>query len=223
MARFVPWDFARRWQSIPNGVDLPALSKCASSSLRTLLFLGRIHPVKGIDRLLHAWRSLQDLQPGWRLVVAGRGEAMHEREVRELAATLRLQRVEFVGAVYGNEKSQAYFGANLFVLPTHSENFGMAVAEALAHGCPAVVSRGAPWAGLEGQGCGWWVGNEVPELTAALDTAMSLPAEKLAEMGCQGRAWMARDFGWDSVAQRMEAAYRWVLDGGQAPAWVKLD
>ena len=208
---------------VPNGIDLPVLEECASSSARTLLFLGRIHPVKGVDRLLRAWQSLQDRHPGWRLVVAGPGESRHEPEMRQLATALRLARMEFIGALYGSAKSQAYFGANLFVLPSHSENFGMTVAEALAHGCPAVVSKAAPWAGLENEDCGWWVGHDVPELTSALDAAMSLPPGKLAEMGRRGRAWMARDFGWESVAQRMEAAYRWVLDGGEAPAWVRLD
>lgn len=208
---------------IPNGIDLPVPNKCASSSLRTLLFLGRIHPVKGIDRLLQAWQQLEGRHPGWRLVVAGRGESVHEREVHELVVTLRLLRVAFVGAVYGNDKSHAYSGANLFVLPTHSENFGMTVAESLAHGCPAVVSKGAPWAGLEIEGCGWWVGHEVPALAAALDAAMSLPDGELANMGRKGRAWMERDFGWDSVAQRMEAAYRWILDGGEVPQWVRQD
>ena len=209
---------------IPNGIGFTELGMRASSSpLRTLLFLGRIHPVKGIDRLLRAWQPLQERHRDWRLVLAGPGEAMHEREMRELAATLRLQRLEFVGARYGSEKSRAYLEADIFVLPSHSENFGMTVAEALAHGCPAIVSKAAPWAGVEREGCGWWVGHEVPELTAALDAAMSLPAGVLAEMGRRGSAWMARDFGWDTVAQRMEAAYRWVLDGGEAPAWVKLD
>ena len=99
----------------------------------------------------------------------------------------------------------------------------MIVAEALAHGCPAVVSRGAPWSGLESEGCGWWVGHDVPELTAALDVAMSSPEGRLVDMGRKGRAWMERDFGWNSVAQRMEAAYRWVLDGGEAPSWVRQD
>ena len=156
-------------------------------------------------------------------MVAGRGEPAHVRELMNLAATLDLRRVDFLGPLYGDAKSQAYFDAELFVLPSHSENFGMVVAEALAHACPAVVSWGAPWSGLETEGCGWWVEHDVPHLTAALATAMSLPPEQLAVMGLKGRAWMGRDFGWDSVAQRMEAAYRWIINGGETPAWVRKD
>lgn len=209
---------------VPNGIDLPDLPPLRpDTGVRTLLFLSRIHPTKGLDRLLHAWAQLQPRHPQWRLVIAGRGEPAHMQEVQALAATLGVQRVEFPGPLYGAAKAKAYFGADLFVLPTHSENFGMVVAEALAHGCPAVVSRGAPWPGLEPEGCGWWVDNSVQTLTAALDAAMQLPPEQLAAMGLRGRAWMERDFGWTAIGQKMDAAYRWLLAGGERPAWVRID
>jgi glycosyltransferase involved in cell wall biosynthesis len=207
---------------IPNGIDLPVLLPAKPEDRpRTLLFLSRIHPKKGIDRLLQAWHHLQDAHPDWRLVIAGRGEAEHEREVHELASALKLKRVEFPGPLYGADKSRAYFDAELFVLPTHSENFGMVVAEALAHGCPAVVSRGAPWSGLEREGCGCWVENDSDTLVQTLDVAMRLSSGQLSEMGRKGRAWMERDFGWESVAQQMEATYRWLLGGGESPTRVR--
>lgn len=211
---------------IPNGIDLPAMPVArvqVPTAPRTLLFLSRIHPTKGLDRLLHAWAKLQPRHPLWRLVIAGRGEAAHVQEVQALAAELGAQRVEFPGPLYGEAKAQAYFGADLFVLPTHSENFGMVVAEALAHGCPAVVSRGAPWPDLETEDCGWWVDNSVLNLTAALDAALQLPPDQLAAMGLRGRAWMERDFGWAAIGQKMDAAYRWLLDGGERPAWVRMN
>lgn len=211
---------------VPNGIDVPAMPVSrahADTEMRTLLFLGRIHPTKGLDRLLQAWAELQAGHPGWQLIIAGRGEAAYVQEVQALAATLGVRRVEFPGPLYGEAKAQAYFGAELFVLPTHSENFGMVVAEALAHGCPAVVGRGAPWSGLETERCGWWVDNSVPTLTATLDTAMQAPPDQLAAMGLRGRAWMARDYGWDAIGQKMDAAYRWLVNGGERPAWVKVD
>lgn len=207
---------------IPNGIDVPAYKPRRDASRRTLLFLGRIHPTKGIDRLLLAWQQLQDLHPDWRLVIAGRGEATHEREVTELAARLNLKRVEFPGPLYGDAKSGAFFAAEVFVLPSHSENFGMAVAEALAHGCPAVVSRGAPWSGLEAEDCGWWVSNDVPALTHALDTAMRESWERRENRGKAGRHWMERNFTWASVAEQMDGAYQWMLKGGSIPNWVNI-
>jgi len=207
---------------VPNGIDVPPVRlRSREEPARTLLFLSRIHPKKGIDLLLRSWKELEAEHPDWRLVVVGRGEPGHVREARELAANLAITRVEFAGPLYGADKSSAYFGADLFVLPTHSENFGMVVAEALAHGCPAIVSRGAPWAGLVSEGCGWWIEQDVAALSAALHHAMSLPSAELSAMGARGRHWMERDYGWESVAARMEEAYRWILDGGPVPATVR--
>jgi len=206
---------------IPHGIDVPALpAHQAAKAGRTLLFLSRIHPKKGIDRLLHAWRQLESTHPDWRLVIAGGGESAHEREAQELAVGLGVQRVEFPGPLYGEAKTSAYLSADLFVLPTHSENFGVVVAEALAHGCPAIVSHGAPWSGLEREGCGWWVENDADALDATLRQAMSKSTRDLAEMGRLGRAWMQRDFSWPSIAGRVETAYRWILSDGGRPDWI---
>lgn len=210
---------------LPNGIDLPALPPTRSTQQaesRTLLYLGRIHPIKGLDRLLQAWTQVQTRHPQWRLLVAGRGETAHVQEVKAMAEKLAVQRVEFPGPLYGDAKAAAYFQADLFVLPTHSENFGMVVAEALSHGCPAVVSRGAPWPGLVAEGCGWWVDNSVPTLVAALTEAMSLTPDQLATMGLRGRAWMERDFGWAAIGQKMDAAYRWLITGGAPPSCIRL-
>jgi glycosyltransferase involved in cell wall biosynthesis len=209
---------------IPNGIDLPELiGSKPGSDIRTLLFLGRIHPTKCVDRLLRAWKTLQEHHPDWRLVIAGPGDPAYMQDLHVLATSLALERIHFTGPVYGVDKFRVYREAELFVLPSHSENFGMAVAEALAHGCPAVVSRGAPWAGLVTEGCGWWVDHAVAPLTTTLHEAMALSPPQLAGMGLKGREWMARDFGWDSVARRMEDAYRWTLQRGDRPYTVQLD
>jgi len=211
---------------MPNGIDLPDMPPAferGKGGVRTLLYLGRIHPIKGLDRLLHAWVQLQAHHPHWRLVIAGKGESAHVQDVRALASRLGVHRVEFPGPLYGEAKARAYFAADIFVLPTHTENFGMVVAEALAHGCPAMVSRGAPWSGLVTEGCGWWVDNSVDTLVAGLDAAIQLPPDQLAAMGLRGRAWMERDFGWTAIGQKMNEAYRWVVTGGDRPDCVRLD
>jgi glycosyltransferase involved in cell wall biosynthesis len=209
---------------IPNGIDLPPAPQAERrSDTRTLLYLGRIHPIKGIDNLLHAWHTLENRHPDWRLVIAGRGEPEHVASVKQLATSLGVGRVEFPGAVYGNAKTTAYHDADLFVLPTHSENFGMVVAEALAHACPAIVTHGAPWPGLETEGCGWWITDDRLALVQTLDTAMATAPERLHEMGMRGRAWMARDYSWQAIGELMSAAYRWLLEGGHPPPHIRLD
>jgi glycosyltransferase involved in cell wall biosynthesis len=211
---------------IPNGIDLPELPTDgvrALGGMRTLLFLSRIHPTKGLDRLLHAWSKLQHTHTAWRLVIAGRGEPAHVQEVKALAKQLDLRRIEFPGPLYGEAKAKAYWSADLFVLPTHSENFGMVVAEALAHGCAAVVSNGAPWSGLKTEFCGWWVTNDIETLTITLDTAMHLHADERVAMGLRGRQWMERDYGWLAIGQKMDEAYRWLRSIGECPPWVRLN
>ncbi|HZP66808.1 MAG TPA: glycosyltransferase, partial [Rudaea sp.] len=208
---------------IPNGIDIPAtVATGAGTSHRTLLYLGRIHPIKAVDRLLRAWRSLQDTHAAWRLRIVGSGEPEHVREIRDLAAELNLVRVEFAGALYGEDKHLAYVDSELFVLPSHSENFGMAVAEALAHGRAAVVGRGAPWAALESQHCGRWIANDPEPLAQALSELMSLAPDALATMGAHGRSWMARDFSWEAIAAHMSAVYHWSVHGGTVPDTVRL-
>ncbi|MCX6879269.1 MAG: glycosyltransferase [Verrucomicrobia bacterium] len=101
--------------------------------------------------------------------------------------------------------------ADLFVLPTHSENFGIVVAEALACGVPVITTTGAPWAGLLDHRCGWWVDVTVDALAGALEAAIALTDDERAAMGQRGREWMLRDFGWSEIARRMIAGYEEVV------------
>jgi len=209
---------------IPNGIDIPSPlgPRQADPDSRTLLFLSRVHPVKGIESLLDAWTMLESRHPDWALRIVGPGDAAYAKSLSASAAAQGARRVTFVGPLYGEEKKAAYRNAELFVLPSHSENFGVVVAEALAQGCPAVVSHGAPWAGLETEGCGWWIPNDADSLRATLHAAMSKSTNSLNEMGAKGRAWMERGFGWGVIAMQMETAYRWTRYGGTAPDWVRI-
>ena len=211
---------------VPNAVDIPSEAAAGDRTPdngRTLLFLSRIHPQKGLDRLLVAWKRIQDDRRGWRLVVVGSGRRAYDRRMRALAVKLKLERVVFAGTFCGDDKTRAYHNANLFVLPTNGENFGIVVAEALAHGCPCVVSNKAPWQGLVDHEAGWWIDHDVPALTRTLLEATALSDETRVAMGRRGRAWIRRDFGWSSMVDKMEASYRWLLEGGTPPEWIRLD
>jgi glycosyltransferase involved in cell wall biosynthesis len=211
---------------IPNGIDIPATQgecKAISGPERTVLSLGRLHPKKGLDRLVHAWARVEARRPGWRLRIAGPAELGHDGELRGLVLGLGLQRVSIEGPIYGEAKSVAYRDAELFILPTLNENFGLTVAEALAAGIPAVATTGAPWAGLETEHCGWWIDHGVEPLVAALDQAMAMPRDALAAMGARGREWMARDFSWDRIGCDMLAVYRWLTADMPPPPTVRLD
>lgn len=210
---------------ISNGIDVPPpdMYKTTLGCMRTLLFLGRIHPVKGLDMLLLAWKALQSRFPDWQLRIVGGGNGGYLDQMRSLAGELELERVDFSGPLYGANKWRAYGEADLFVLPTYSENFGMAVAESLAAGTPAIVTRGAPWQGLETHCAGWWIEIGVDPLVACLETAMSQSPVDLAAMGLRGRDWMLRDFSWSRIGRQMTETYRWIIQGGERPAWVIED
>jgi glycosyltransferase involved in cell wall biosynthesis len=213
---------------IPNGIDIPVWIPKRSSDQRTLLFLGRIHRIKGLDMLLPAWNAVQHRFPNWCLVIAGGDEGYYGKsgylnELQAMAVELKLERISFVGELRGSAKLDAYRDADLFVLPTYSENFGIVVAEAMATGTPAIVSRGAPWSGLPGHGAGWWIDANVESLVACLEEALSSPLDKLRKMGIAGREWMKAEYGWPGIGAMMACTYEWLTGNGAVPPWVRVN
>ncbi len=208
---------------IPNGVDLPLHAAHASAKSRTIAFLGRLHPVKGIEDLMRAWRACEANHPDWTLLIAGPDRTPYARRLKALAADLKIERVRFLGELSGDAKFEFLADASVFVLPSRSENFAMAVAESLACGTCAIVTHGAPWSGLATNQAGWWIEAGTDSLRATLEKAMRTPAERLNEMGEAGRAWMKRDFAWPRIGEMFEGTYRWLLDGGSPPPWVRID
>ena len=138
---------------------------------RTMLFLSRIHPKKGLLNLVRAWHAAA---PGkeWRLVIAGPDEGGHLAELKQLVHQLGLQlQVTFPGEIANEEKWAFYAAAEICVLPSFSENFGLMVGEALVAGTPVIATTGTPWAELQAHGCGWWVEPTIGGLCAAIRSA----------------------------------------------------
>jgi glycosyltransferase involved in cell wall biosynthesis len=211
---------------IPNGVDVPEAVAARGRSNRierTLLYMGRLHAKKGVDGLLRAWAVVANERPGWSLRIVGPDDGGHGAELRALARSLDLPRVKFAGPAFGAEKWREYRGADVYVLPTHSENFGLTVAEALAAGTPAVTTHGAPWSGLLRERCGLWVEPGLDPLVAALREVTELQPEELEAWGARGRAWMLRDYSWNAIVEQMGSVYAWLRAGGPAPSSVRLD
>ena len=209
---------------IANGIDLPDMSTARETgSERTLLYLGRIHPKKGLDQLIHAWTRIETAMPQWTLKIIGPSEMGYDKLLRRMVAEAGLSRVVFNDGLFGDEKNLAYREADLFVLPTLDENFGMVVAEALAAETPVICTKGAPWQGLNTHHCGWWIEHGTDAIESALRRAMSLPRAELDAMGARGRDWVSAAFSWDRIAVEMEQLYRWCLTGGDAPAFVHVD
>jgi glycosyltransferase involved in cell wall biosynthesis len=193
---------------VPNGVEMPAdLHSVTGNGTLRLLFLGRLHPVKGVENLLEACRLLEIGQNlTWSLTIAGTGEADYVESLRSRISALGLsQKVVMVGEIVGDAKQRLFEHADLTIVPSFMENFGLVVAESLAHGVPVIASKGTPWEGLERVGCGLWVDQDPDSLAKAIELASRMP---LREMGGRGRAWMKKDFSWDSIGRRMAQLYR---------------
>ncbi len=202
---------------IPNGVDLPSLTSNDVVRPPVVLFLGRIHPKKGVDILLNAWRGIQERFPEWSLRIVGPDNAGYLPQMQQLSEKLCLERVEFTGPMEGQDKWKAYREARLFILPTHSENFGLAVVEALSAGLPCIVSKGAPWQGLEVHNAGWWIDNDIGSVSSSLARAMETNAEILKEMGINGREWVRRQFNWSTIASQFSDTYEWMINKSDQP------
>lgn len=188
---------------------------------RMVLFLSRIHPKKGVLELVRAWGDIAPI--GWRLCIAGPDVGGHWAEVARLVDHLGLgATMDYLGPVEGERKAALYRQADLFVLPTYSENFGLVVAEALSYGLPVITTRGAPWADLETYDCGWWIDTGAAPLVAALRAAMALSDEVRQAMGVRGRRYVKK-YDWATIAAETLALYHWLLGQGGRPSCVRCD
>ena len=193
---------------IPNGILLPErVSRIEGDGVLRLLYLGRLHPIKGIENLLNACRILNEkYERAWSLTIAGSGDPDYVKSLSERIAQLSLGgQVTLVGGVAGEAKEELFRRADVLILPSFSENFGLVVAEALAHAVPVIASTGTPWAELEKRGCGLWVDNSPEGLAEAISR---IRHKALPEMGTRGRAWMKGEFGWETIAAKMFDTYR---------------
>lgn len=192
---------------VRNGVESPeSTARPELNEILQIAYLGRLHPIKGIECLLEACHLLNQRSIRWCLNIAGAGPTAYVESLRKKTMELGLSaQVEFLGEVFHGEKSGLFAESDLVVVPSHVENFGMVVAEALAHGVPVIASTGTPWRDLDAQGCGLWVSNEPQALAAAIDRIRLMP---LRDMGLRGRRWMQKDFSWNSVARDMLTVYR---------------
>lgn len=217
----------------PNGVNVPEVSKrvareceVEARKARRVLFVSRMHPKKGVLELVEAWASVRPKEWQCELVYTlnGEEERVYEAEVKARITALGLSYVaqgeevktaaDFIltGPLNDEEKWSAYARADLFVLPTYSENFGIVVAEALWAGVPVITTKGTPWCELLECRCGWWI--DLPpkkSLEAALREAMAVGRESLCEMGVRGRKLVEEKYTWKAVCDAMVEGYRRIV------------
>lgn len=190
---------------IPNGIDLSDIKKykCIYGT-KKIVFLSRIHPKKGIELLLEAWRNSDTKD--WTLEIAGTGDEKYIKILSESAQNLK--NVFFVGAKFNEEKWNFLRSADVLILPTYSENFAIVVAEALAVGVPVVTTQGTPWEDLRIHQCGWWIDLSVINLKATLLNIFNTPLEKLEIMGNNGKKIVKEKYDIKSIGSKMVELYK---------------
>ena len=212
---------------IPNGIKaedyIEKDYQCIGKGKRQMLFLSRIHPKKGIDFLLKAWSLLpSDIVKDWELVIAGEGDksyslddlkAMIDKDFKNLD-------VKIAGPQYGKDKVKTYQSADIFVLPTYSENFGMVIAEAMCCGVPVITTTGTPWHELKEQNLGWYIELSVANLKNALIDAMTQPKQNLIEMGKRSRNLILKEYSIEAVANKYKQLYGWLSGECDKPKFV---
>jgi glycosyltransferase involved in cell wall biosynthesis len=218
---------------IPNGIEVPddvlgmtaaagddAGGRGGGDRRRTVLFLSRLHPKKGLLDLVQAWSRLRPA--GWRVQIAGPDEGGHRRVVETAIHAAGLDAdFSFLGSLDDRQKWAAYRTADLFVLPSYGENFGLVVAEALIAGLPVITTRGAPWRELLDYRCGWWTEIGAAPLEDALRDAVALDDAARHAMGERGRQLVKEKYLWSALATRMRAVYAWLGGHRASPAWVQ--
>lgn len=211
---------------IPNGIDVssyPLKDYTFKQEKKRLLFLSRIHPKKGIDILLEAWNLIpSDLKADWELVIAGEGDSSYSIDdlnnlIKERYSSLK---VSVVGPQYGRDKISCYHSANIFVLPTYSENFGMVIAEAMCCGVPVITTKGTPWKELEEKRMGWYIDLSVDNLKSAIESAIGKSNSELEDMGRRSRDHILENYSIDAVASKYKDLYRWIKGEIEKPKFV---
>ena len=204
----------------PNGVNVPknfSRVEHVERVERRVLFVSRMHPKKGVMELVEAWNKLEAQNTlNWvcELVytVSGDLEKAYETKVKTRVKELGLEdQFIFTGALNDDEKWDAYARADLFVLPTRSENFGIVVAEALWAGVPVITTKGTPWQELKECKCGWWIDTGVEPLVKVLGEATALSDVEYREMGTRGRKLVEEKYTWEAVVKMMVKGYQMIV------------
>lgn len=198
---------------VANGIDIESIKvKNNWERNNNILFLSRVHVKKGIEILLNVIALLKNNLNGYTINIAGEGDPDYIETLKNTAKDLGInEMVNFCGGVYGNNKWELFRNADVFILPTYSENFGIVVCEALASGTPVITTKGTPWNELNTENCGWWTDITTEAIKNALLSFLSLSTDELKEMGYNGRKLVEKKYSTKKIAKDMFLLYNKVI------------
>ncbi len=216
---------------IPNGIDLVE-AECTEPSpwqgsvdkgKKIILYLGRIHPKKGLVNLLQAWAATRDEGKEWHLVIAGWDQGGHEEELQQLSRNLSIdERTLFVGPQFGEAKAAAYHHADGFILPSFSEGLPMVILEAWANRLPVLMTTFCNLPEGYKEGAALRIGTDVEDIAQGLRDLFTMSAKERENMGDQGLTLVKKQFTWPVIASEMKSVYQWMLGGGAPPSSIRM-
>jgi poly(glycerol-phosphate) alpha-glucosyltransferase len=218
---------------IPNGVDLPDLSrkdpapwKSEISNRKVLLYLGRLHPKKNLPTLIDAWKAVRSASAKareWVLVIAGWDQSNHEAQLRKQVRELGVEEsVHFAGPLFGEQKAGAYQHAEAFVLPSLSEGLPMVILEAWAYGKPVVITPDCNLPEGFAASAALSTGKTADAIAETLCALFEMETPERKEMGERGRALVSEKFLWPGIAEEMKNVCEWAVGGGEPPSCVRF-
>lgn len=208
---------------IPNAVDLPEISPVdrEESRRKTLLFLGRIHPKKGLVQLINAFARISpSVRKDWSVQIAG-WDQNHQRELEQLAFDRGVGAdIQFLGPKFNEEKKRLYEECDAFVLPSHSEGLPMSVLEAWSYGKPTVITTACNLPEGTRHNAAIECEPSIDGLETSLCNLFSLRRSEREQLGKNARQLVEQQFTWEIVAEKMSEVYRWLLGQAQRPETV---
>ncbi|MDA8414144.1 MAG: glycosyltransferase [Desulfobacteraceae bacterium] len=201
--------------TVPNGINLEefnTINKLTRSDLvykftgtvfnpkYVITSLGRIDTKKGYDILIDSFHALKNILSESVILIAGQDYGAKNDLLLQIEKLGLQNNVFLIGHIDGQDKIDFLANGDLFVLPSHNENFGLVYAESLAAGTPVIASTNTPWADIERFNCGKWVPNTVTETAAAISTMLN---SDLETMGHNGKRFVADNFSWPAIAYKL--------------------
>jgi len=184
---------------------------------KVLLYLGRIHPKKGLSNLVRTWTRMRPPEE-WVLVIAGWDQGGHEAELKRLAGARAWGgSIVFIGPQHGAEKRQWFERCDAFILPSYSEGLPMALLEAWSFGKPVLATAECNLAEGFSAGAAIRIGTTIDEIENGLRVLFGAKNSTLEEMGARGRELVKRRFAWKGVVSQLRGVYRWMLGEGARP------
>ncbi|BDS07654.1 poly(glycerol-phosphate) alpha-glucosyltransferase [Oceaniferula spumae] len=231
---------------IPNGIDLPEQNECQGGVTRqskTLLFLGRIHPKKGLANALRAWAKADRGDRDWQFVIAGWDQERHELELKQICDELSISyadipatqllhgkddkyrsvSVVFTGSVFGDTKEELLRLADAFILPSYSEGLPMSVLEAWAYKLPVLMTEHCNLPEGFAAKAAVPIKTEIASIADAMVKLFSASDEELSQLGENGFNLVSERFTWHKIAEQMNELYHWVLGDSEKPECVQYD